>query len=399
MCSSCAEFHQRSFDTKDHVLLTKDELKCNQPTENASAIKCGKHNKVIKFYCDTCEETACIHCTILYHKQHKLFTVVESASEAENEVQSLVEKVEKRMETISGGIEAASTKSEAITAREEACKSQIEMFFTQLHGEIDAQKKSMLAVAASTAEKQKNEVETLKNMLQLSLSACQNGVNFAKHTLEKRDNVQFLNLKSTITCNLGNLTHVQDNITPKIGNPVRFLKSESTTHQLVEQLITAACSVGEVAVCPEKCQAKLSDPKVKVGQESMINILCKDKEGRIISSGVGKDLIEPTFTGVQVQNVKKTENDEGRHVVSFVPIELGTVQFEAKINGRASPGCSVKVDVQWELSDVHGNGYLRADKRTHFYSMSGEGDVGTYSFRLGDTAMSSGVVPQNSYNK
>ena len=208
-----------------------------------------------------------------------------------------------------------------------------------------------------------------------------------------------MNLKSTITCNLGNLTHVQDNITPKIGNPVRFLKSESTTHQLVEQLITAACSVGEVAVCPEKCQAKLSDPKVKVGQESMINILCKDKEGRIISSGVGKDLIEPTFTGVQVQNVKKTENDEGRHVVSFVPIELGTVQFEAKINGRASPGCSVKVDVQWELSDVHSNGYLRADKRTHFYSMSGEGDVGTYSFRLGDTAMSSGIVPQNSYNK
>ena len=396
LCSPCAEFHQRSINTKDHVLLSKDELKANQPAENASAMKCSKHDEVIKFYCNTCQETICMSCTILDHKQHKLFSVEESASGAQNEVQNLVENVTKRMENISAGIEAASTTSEDITAREEACKSQIEMFFTQLHGEIDAQKKSMLAVAASTSEKQKNEVEALKKVLELSLSACQNGVGFAKHTLENGNNVQLLNLKSTIACHLGNLTNVQDNITPNVRNPVRFLKGLALD-QLCQQFITGTCSVEEVAVCPEKCQAKLSDPKVKVGQESMINILCKDKNGRMISSGVGKDLIEPTFTGVRVRNVEVTENEDGRYVVSFVPNELGSLQFDAKINGRVSLGCSVKEVVQWELSDVHGNGYLRADRHANLYCMSGEGDVGTYSFRLGDTPMSSGIVKQKYY--
>ena len=394
LCSPCAEFHQRSLDTKNHVLLSKDELKSNGPAENANPIKCSEHNEVIKFYCDLCQKTICTSCSILDHKQHNMMSVKKSASEAKQEVENLVEDVKKRMETISVGIKAATTASEDITAREGACKSQIEMFFTQLYAEIDAQKKSMLAVAASAAEKQRNEVEAMKDVLKLGLSTCQNGVKFAKNTLENGDDVQFLNLKSTLKGHLGNLINVQDTITPNVGNPARFLKSECVEH-VCKQLITGTCSVEEVTVCRKKCQANLSDPMVKVGKKSMINIICKDKEGRIIGSGVGKDLIEPIFTGLQVQNVEVTENDDGSHEISFVPNELGTVQFEAKINGRASPGCSLKVDVQWELSDVHGNGHLRADTQRHFYSMSGEGDEGTYSFRLGDTLMSSGIVNQS----
>ena len=392
LCSPCVEFHQRSIDTKYHVLLSKDELKSNKPVENSSLIKCSEHNDSISIlYCESCQKTICTRCSIHDHKQHNVVAAEKRASEAKQEVKNLVESVQRRIETISAGIEAASTTSEDIKARKNACKNQIETFFTQLYAEIDAQKKRMLAVAEDAAEYQTNEVETVKGMLELKLSTCQNGVDFAKHTLKNADDVQFLNLESTITCKLANLTNVQDKIIPNIGNPVRFLKSESLD-QLCQQLVTGTCSVEEVAVCPEKCQAKLADPVVKVGKKSMINISCKDNEGQIISSGVGRDLVEPTFTGVLVQNVEVTENDDGKHVVSFVPNELGTIQFEAKINGRVSPDCSLRADVQWELSDVHGNGYLRADRQTHLYIMSGEGNVGTYSFRLGDTPMSSGIV-------
>ena len=52
----------------------------------------------------------------------------------------------------------------------------------------------MLAVAEDAAECQTNEVETMKEMLELRLSTCQNGIDFAEHTLKSADNVQFLNL-------------------------------------------------------------------------------------------------------------------------------------------------------------------------------------------------------------
>ena len=388
LCAQCAESHQRSVNTKDHVLFSKDELKSNQPDD--TQIKCSKHNEVSKYFCDTCQETICLSCTILDHKQHKFVSVEESASKAKEEVRNLVEDVKKRMETLSTGIEVMKTTSEDIIRRNDTCKSQIEKFFTQLYAEIDAQKQCVLAEAECATEYQKNKVDGLKKVLERSLSACQNDVDFAEHTLENGGDVQFLNSKSSIMCQLGNLKQVRDTITPNHGNPVRFLKGESLA-QLCQQLVTGTCSVEEVAVCAEKCRAKLSDPVVKVGQKSVIVISCLDEEGRVISSGVGKDLIEPTVTGVLVRDVEITEEEDGRHVVSFVPDQLGTLQFHAKINGCLSPGCSLKADVQWELSYAHGSGYLRADRQLYLNCMSGEGDVGTYSFRLGDSPMSAGI--------
>ena len=122
-------------------------------------------------------------CSILDHRLHKMVSVEKSASEAKNEVRKLVEDFKKRIETISAGIEAVTTTSKDITARQEAWKSHIEMFFTQLHGEIDAQKNYVLAKAESASDYQKNLVEALKNKLELSRSTCQRGVTFATHTL------------------------------------------------------------------------------------------------------------------------------------------------------------------------------------------------------------------------
>ncbi len=392
LCSRCVEHHQRSCDTKTHVLQSKDDLKGNGPAENARAMKCSKHkNELIKFYCDSCHETICMSCTLLDHKQHNLVSLEESASKAKQEVQNLIEKVSERVETISAGIELAVSKSQDITAREESCKSQIEEFFAQLQEEIDAEKQNMLAITALASEYQKNRVEASKKVLDHALISCRNGVSFAKHTLENCNDVQLLDIKPTITSNLGSLSNVQDEITPNVGNPLRFLKNESPT-QLCRQLTKDACSIEEVAVCPEKCEAKLGpDPMLKVDKKSVIIIIFKDNQGRTISSGCGKDIFEPAFAGVPVKDFEISENQDGTYTISFVVNELGTLQFEAKVNGCVAPGCSLKAEVKWELSGVHTSGYLRINGPM-VNCMSGEGDVGKYCFRLGDTPMTSGIV-------
>jgi hypothetical protein len=94
---------------------------------------------------------------------------------------------------------------------------------------------------------------------------------------------------------------------------------------------------------------------------------------------------------VQQQNAKISEKQDGTHEIPFMINRLGTLQFEAKINGLVAPACSLEAEVKWELSDVHGNGYLRKNGQM-VNCMSGEGDVGKYCFRLGDTSMTTGIV-------
>ncbi|XP_028399229.1 tripartite motif-containing protein 45-like isoform X3 [Dendronephthya gigantea] len=389
LCNPCAESHQRSGDTRSHFLLSKDKLKDNKPAENARAVKCSVHrNELIKFYCHTCKMIICISCTVLEHKEHKIKSVEESAGKAKDEVKNLVRKVEKRMETISAGIQRAVEKKEDIEDRENACNVQIEAYFAQLHKEIEAQKLNLMLISASASDNQKKQVEASKKELDLALSTCQNGVNFATHTLENSSDVQLLGIKQNITLHLSNLmTDIQDEVAQNVGNPVRLLMQETPISLLCEQLIT----VEEVKVCAERCEAKLTDPLLKVGKKSVIIITSKDNDGRIISSSCGDDLIEPNFSGVSLQNVQNTGNSDGTHQISFVVKELGTLHFGAKINGCLAPGCSVNADVNWEMDYKHGCGYLRMSNGQIFNCMSGEGDVGRFCFRLGDTPMTAGV--------
>ncbi|XP_028399228.1 tripartite motif-containing protein 45-like isoform X2 [Dendronephthya gigantea] len=392
LCADCAEFHQRSCDTRSHVLLSKDKLKDNKPAENARALRCSVHrNELMKFYCHTCKVAICINCTVLEHKEHKIKSVEESAGKAKDEVKKLVWKVEERMETISAGIRRAVEKKQDIEDRENACNVQIEAYFAQLHKEIEAQKLNLMLISASAADNQKKQVEASKKQLDLALSTCQNGVNFATHTLENSSDVQLLGIKQNITLHLSNLTGIQDEVALNVGNSVCLLKQETPISLLCEQLITNVCSVEEVKLCAERCEAKLTDPLLKVGKKSVIIITSKDNDGRIISSSCGDDLIEPNFSGVSLQNVQNTGNSDGTHQISFVVKELGTLHFGAKINGCLAPGCSVNADVNWEMDYKHGCGYLRMSNGQIFNCMSGEGDVGRFCFRLGDTPMTAGV--------
>ena len=157
----------------------------------------------------------------------------------------------------------------------------------------------------------------------------------------------------------------------------------------IGKVITESCCVEEVATCPENCTANLKElgSFLQVGEKSVVKVLCKDKDSRSIKSGGGRDQIESFFHGVEVSNVKLTENEDGSHDVTFVVNELGTLYFVATINGNLAPGCSLKEDVKWKISDAHGCGWIVSGG----YRMSGEGDVGKYCYRLGNSAMVSGI--------
>ena len=155
----------------------------------------------------------------------------------------------------------------------------------------------------------------------------------------------------------------------------------------IGKVITESCCVEEVATCPENCTANLKElgSFLQVGEKSVVKVLCKDKDSRSIKSGGGRDQIESFFHGVEVSNVKLTENEDGSHDVTFVVNELGTLYFVATINGNLAPGCSLKEDVKWKISDAHGCGWIVSGG----YRMSGEGGIHNWKVEINHEVQSS----------
>ncbi|XP_028416258.1 E3 ubiquitin-protein ligase TRIM33-like [Dendronephthya gigantea] len=68
LCQKCLQAHNNRPDFEDHVLLTMEEL--SKPENRAKAKgkpRCEKHDKVLKFYCETCKVLVCRYCMDLNH--------------------------------------------------------------------------------------------------------------------------------------------------------------------------------------------------------------------------------------------------------------------------------------------------------------------------------------------
>ena len=68
LCRKCLQAHNNWPAFGDHDVLTMEELA--KPENRAKARgkpRCEKHNKVLKFYCETCEALVCRHCVDVNH--------------------------------------------------------------------------------------------------------------------------------------------------------------------------------------------------------------------------------------------------------------------------------------------------------------------------------------------
>ena len=69
LCDFCKQAHQWLNATKDHKLLTLEELRFRGPTALSKPLICGNHEgEAKKLYCEDCEETICRDCTMIDHR-------------------------------------------------------------------------------------------------------------------------------------------------------------------------------------------------------------------------------------------------------------------------------------------------------------------------------------------
>ncbi|XP_028392267.1 E3 ubiquitin-protein ligase TRIM33-like isoform X2 [Dendronephthya gigantea] len=98
LCGKCLETHNNWTDFEDHVVFTLEEL---AKPENRAKVKgkprCEKHDKILKFYCETCKVLVCRYCMDLNHTrpEHTWFPltdVVVQHKEALNASSGIFEK-------------------------------------------------------------------------------------------------------------------------------------------------------------------------------------------------------------------------------------------------------------------------------------------------------------------
>lgn len=99
MCEDAAHWHGRNKASRDHRVVSLEELKAN-PKLAAVPVFCSEHNEQFRFFDEDCGHVVCRDCVTLKHNGHKCLSLAEAASKYRQEMEGLATKASTQAEEI-----------------------------------------------------------------------------------------------------------------------------------------------------------------------------------------------------------------------------------------------------------------------------------------------------------
>ena len=358
LCQFCTESHKRSRATKQHELLTIEELKSSPgPQKIADKIRCRKHkDEIIKLFCKTCQTTICRDCTIVDHRQHEYAFVEEVAVEKKQHLQSNLEEVKERKERVVQGMVNLKKFDESLEAKKKSTIAEINHHFDQLAEAVESRKMEMVEQATSFTSGKQKQIHAQLEVLEVALASCDSSIEFTERAFKSGNDVQILSMEKYILQSLEQLKTVKDQTKPCVTEDMMFVTPPSV--QEAKETLLSQYYVDVSVACPENCQAffKEEENMFDAGKQYSITLICLDQDNQRLKWG-GQN-VKPSFTGMDVCDVIVTDNKDGSHTIRFRPRQGGMLKFQVVINGIPTPNCSLTKQVRWVISDVYGKGVV-----------------------------------------
>ena len=131
MCKAAAQIHKRSKLSRDHRVVSLEELNANPQLASVSVL-CPEHNDQFRFFDNNCGRVICRDCYALNHSGHKCVVVAEAASKYRQEMEALVTKASCQAEKINAAKGQVLNKLDVMKGNCETERGRIQFLFRKV---------------------------------------------------------------------------------------------------------------------------------------------------------------------------------------------------------------------------------------------------------------------------
>ncbi|XP_028411742.1 E3 ubiquitin-protein ligase TRIM33-like, partial [Dendronephthya gigantea] len=223
LCVKCLEAHNNWPAFENHIVLTLEEL---ARPENRGKVKgkprCEKHDKVLKFYCETCKALVCRYCVDLSHTRpgHNWFLladIVLQHREALNASSSIFEQQKNDAAESNRKIQRTIETLKSNTAKaKDAIRQHQQMILNAFAEKLDKQTTALLDLADMKCKESKEPLLKQQADVKAYFEKAKRSQEFAKNVLASGSDEVLLGLKHEIEEKAGSLVSER----PKQMEPV-----------------------------------------------------------------------------------------------------------------------------------------------------------------------------------
>lgn len=202
LCNTCRQMHKKMVATRNHAIVSLEEIKATGEKYFQTFHYCSDHKKeVLKLYCRTCSKTICGDCTYVDHRSHEYVFI----KDIQEELRGTLSKKLDSMKKVASELKSEKEKADEAMAKHETnvanIHSEVDKKFEELikvlkdrqariHCEIDVDaKKAEKPIAANVEEVDSTLAHLMSNIsfmerLLKSSDACELAM-MANPTLEQ----------------------------------------------------------------------------------------------------------------------------------------------------------------------------------------------------------------------
>ena len=205
LCGKCVETHNNWPDFDDHIVMTIEVLAIPENRAKARGKPhCDRHDKVLKFFCETCEAIVCRYCADVDHlrPEHSWFPladIVEQKKEElktssvifENQMKDAVEsnlKIEHAMETLENNVAKV----------KDAIKQQQQEILNAFTKKLEGQMAVLLEQVDMKYKEVRNPLMKQQAEVKDHLKKAKSSLDFAKDIILNRADAEILSLKHVL---------------------------------------------------------------------------------------------------------------------------------------------------------------------------------------------------------
>ena len=345
LCEKCQAAHKLTKFTKNHQLLTLEELETQAASlvpPKKDAPRCPKHtNKKLKIYCETCKKLICNDCTIRLHRDHNYDLLADVFPKHKEELVSSLKPVKQKLHTVQQALKAFDMRAKEINDQRATLETHIYKEIDQLHQLLDQRRAQLVdELDMLTQQKLKNLAEQRDQVeiTQVKLTSC---LEYAEGGLQTGTESEVLAMKAPVLKRIEQISAEfdPDTIQPETEADLK-LDADKKVH-LQQACLEFLDVTDDSQVCLENSQTTGDGLKgASTGEQKTVVFHAMTRQNKEYK---GKLNLKAELEHIKSKDRVKCEvvkQQNGQHKINYQPEKRGKHELHLDVDGnpvRGSP--------------------------------------------------------------
>lgn len=363
LCEFCSTAHRRMSATKTHTLQTVDQLRGQifKGNNYQRSSFCSIHlSERLCYFCQTCEQMICRHCSLSSHEEHECRNIAEVTKTFKVNMVNLAEQIKGKQKHISEQVNVSKEDISTVENQGKAVRRSIEEYFQKL---IEALKNRMNELVNEIESHCTAKLEALfskQNILQQTVQHASDCCLLTERAVKQGSDVEILSVGKTVMERLTSLVEEIEQTSASLGlknearSSVEFVAESDKVMSDISHLghikVQSSSTPSEPTLCilsPAK-----ESQHVVTGEVNRMSLIAVNHQGK--RQQRGGDKVKLSFSLVSSRVTPENagfkygcqDNKDGTYSLAYVISKPDTYWLHVSINGSPVAGSPITVTVQ-----------------------------------------------------